>query len=325
MVVEDGPPDQGLEHAQVDLVRGQVAFASSAGSEAPALVWKAAKRIEPLDVGLARETYLDAWAAASFAGRLARAGEIRDVSRAARSAAQAASGPRPSDLLLDGLAVLVTEGRGAAASILRRGLPGSPRKRSAVRTGSDGDGSPRSPQSCCGTRRPGTRLRIGSSQTACEAGLLVDLLIYVNQVAMNATWRGDLAAAASLTAEGDAIAEAKVHPLRPVRGRYARWPSRFASRGDQADRGCDDGRAKLLDKAWGFEVCHWVSSILYNALGRYEDALSEAEQAAEDTPEPARFCVGASRADRGGHENRCNPARCRGAGATGRGDERRRH
>ena len=30
--------------------------------------------------------------------------------------------------------------------------------------------------------------------------------------------------------------------------------------------------------------------------------------------------VGASRADRGGHESRGNPARCRGAGATGRGD-----
>ena len=51
---EAGPLDQ-LEHAQVDLVRGQVAFASSAGSEAAALLLKAAKRIEPLDVGLARQ------------------------------------------------------------------------------------------------------------------------------------------------------------------------------------------------------------------------------------------------------------------------------
>ena len=116
---EAGPLDQ-LEHAQVDLVRGHVAFASSAGSEAAALLLKAAKRIEPLDVGLARQTYLDAWAAALFAGRLARAGEMSEVSRAARSAAQPASAPCPSDLLLDGLAVLITEGRGAAASILRR-------------------------------------------------------------------------------------------------------------------------------------------------------------------------------------------------------------
>jgi DNA-binding CsgD family transcriptional regulator len=35
----------------------------------------------------------------------------------------------------------------------------------------------------------------------------------------------------------------------------------------------------------GIQVCHWVSAILYNALGRYEDALSEAKQAVEDTPE----------------------------------------
>ena len=65
--------------------RGQVASAT-AGTEAPAQLLKAARRLEPLDPGLARETYLDAWGAALFAGHLATGGDLLDVSRAARAA-----------------------------------------------------------------------------------------------------------------------------------------------------------------------------------------------------------------------------------------------
>ena len=94
-------------------------FASGLGSDAPPLLLKAAKRLEPLDVGLARETYLTAWMAALFAGRLAGAGDLLEVSRAARAAPSAADPPRPVDLVLDGLALLVTDGPAAAAPTLR--------------------------------------------------------------------------------------------------------------------------------------------------------------------------------------------------------------
>jgi hypothetical protein len=82
--VESGTLDE-FGYARVDLLRGRVASASSAGSQAPAQLLKAAKRLEPLDVTLARETYLDAWGAALFAGRLAGAGNLLEVSRAARA------------------------------------------------------------------------------------------------------------------------------------------------------------------------------------------------------------------------------------------------
>ena len=49
-----------LQRARVELLRGQIASASSAGSEAPGQLLRAAKRLEPLDASLARETYLDA-------------------------------------------------------------------------------------------------------------------------------------------------------------------------------------------------------------------------------------------------------------------------
>ena len=58
-MAEAGPLSE-LQHARVDLLRAQLAFATSRGSDAAPLLLKAAKRLEPIDAGLARATYLDA-------------------------------------------------------------------------------------------------------------------------------------------------------------------------------------------------------------------------------------------------------------------------
>ena len=118
-VAEAGSPDE-LQQAQAELLRGQIAFSANIGSDAPPLLLSAARRLERFDVDLARETYLDAWGAAWFAGSLATAGDLLEVSRAARSAPPSTHPSQPFDLLLDGLALLITEGRAAAASALRR-------------------------------------------------------------------------------------------------------------------------------------------------------------------------------------------------------------
>ncbi|HEY1914112.1 MAG TPA: hypothetical protein VGH27_00905 [Streptosporangiaceae bacterium] len=116
---EAGPLEE-LAGARADLLRGQIAFASGLGSDAPPLLLKAAARLEPLDLDLARETYLSAWGAAMFAAHLAGAGDLREVSRAARSAPAPAHPPRLTDLLLDGLALTVTDGLASAAPVLRQ-------------------------------------------------------------------------------------------------------------------------------------------------------------------------------------------------------------
>jgi hypothetical protein len=115
---EAGPLDD-FASARVDLLRGQIAFASGLGSDAPPQLLKAAKRLEPFDPAMARETYLGAWGAALFAGSLAGAGDLAEVSRAALDL------PRPVhssvlDLLLEGLALLITDGRATAAPGARR-------------------------------------------------------------------------------------------------------------------------------------------------------------------------------------------------------------
>src|SRR5882757_9631803 len=117
---EAGPPDQ-LRRARTDLLRGQIAFTSSRGGDAPPLLLKAARQFEPLDYRLARETYLDALAAAMFAGRLALGGGMREVAEAALAAPPPGSARGP-DLLLDGLALLICEGYPAGAPVLRRAV-----------------------------------------------------------------------------------------------------------------------------------------------------------------------------------------------------------
>src|SRR5262249_45753536 len=95
-----------LQVAHLELLRGQIAFASSMGTTAPPLLLKAAQRLERLDLDLARETYLDAWGAALFAGSFASTGSVVEVSRAATLAPPPTRPLRLSDLLLASLTTL---------------------------------------------------------------------------------------------------------------------------------------------------------------------------------------------------------------------------
>src|SRR6185437_8427717 len=110
-----GPVDE-LQRAQADLISAQMAFASSRGNDATLLLLAAAQRLQPLDLGFTRQTYLDAFSAAQFAARLNDGVGIAEVARAARSA------PRPAgDVLLDAF-VTLTEDYAAAVPAGRNAL-----------------------------------------------------------------------------------------------------------------------------------------------------------------------------------------------------------
>ena len=79
-IARDGPVDE-LQRAQIDLVRAQMAFASSRGNEATLLLLAAAQRLQPLDLQLTRQTYLDAFSAAQFAARLNEGVGTAEVAR----------------------------------------------------------------------------------------------------------------------------------------------------------------------------------------------------------------------------------------------------
>jgi DNA-binding CsgD family transcriptional regulator len=119
--VEAGGADDA-QRGRVHLLRAQIAFASNRGSDAPQLLLRAARELEAVDPDLARATYLEALSAAMYAGRLARGDGLVEVSEAALAAPPPPEPPRPSDLLLQGLAVRFTDGYPAGAPILKQAV-----------------------------------------------------------------------------------------------------------------------------------------------------------------------------------------------------------
>src|SRR4029079_11643570 len=104
----------------IDLLRAHLAFASSRGNEATPLLLAEARRLEALDVGLRRETYLDAFSAALFGARLNESIGLAEVARAARAVPRR-TGATAADLLLDAL-VALTDDHDTAASACQEAL-----------------------------------------------------------------------------------------------------------------------------------------------------------------------------------------------------------
>jgi DNA-binding CsgD family transcriptional regulator len=280
---ERGPLDEvGKAHAE--RLRGQIEFASSAGSEAPALLLKAAKRLQPLDTELARETYLEAWVGAFFAGDFAPPGTLQEISAAARSAPPPGSSPRPADLLLDALSLVVIEGRPAASPALRRALSVLVESEITMAEAPRwGWLTPHLAWALWDDR--GWHQAIGQLlQTVREAGLLDSLPVYLHAVGSNAAWRGDFAMARSLIAEADTVAEA-------TGTRLARYAAVVLEcfRGREAEARAlielEVSNASAEGQGYGIQVCQWASAVLGIALGRYEHALIDARQASEQAPE----------------------------------------
>ncbi len=117
-LAEAGPCDP-VQQAQVDLLRAQVSFTMTRGGDSVSLLLNAARRLDPVNPRLARETYLDALMAAMFAGHLATGDGLTEAARAARAAPRPAHDPLPTDLFLHGLAVRFTDGYTAAMPLLR--------------------------------------------------------------------------------------------------------------------------------------------------------------------------------------------------------------
>jgi len=277
-LAEAGPMDE-FQAARADLLRGRIAFASGLGSDAPPLLLKAAKRLEPLNLDLARETYVDAWQAAFFAGYLAGVGDLLEVSRAARALPPPTHPPRLVDLVLGGFALLVTDGPAAAAPVLRQAT-------SAFASPGISDeeilrwGFVATVADEALWDDEGWRVTIRQVQLARDVGALDQLSFLLNRMAIETVWSGDFAAATLLIAEADAVCEATGSRFAPVaaamlaafRGREAEAAPLIQSIIEQATPG---------GQGVSVTVAHWVAAILYNGLGRYEEALAAARQASE--------------------------------------------
>ena len=279
---EAGPPDQ-FRRARADLLRGQVAFASSRGSDAPPLLLKAARQFEPLDMGLARETYLDALAAATFAGRLALGGGMREVAEAALAAPPPPGPLRGPDLLLDGLALLICQGYPAGAPVLRQAV-------SAFRgTDVSREEGLRWLWLACHAAvlvwdyASGDVLSGRQVTLARDAGALIALPIAFYMRAGVHLFAGEFAEAAAMVAQAESVTEATGSSIAPYgalalavfRGREAQAAQLIHTATEDVGR---------RGEGEGLSVIQWAAAVLYNSLGRYEEALAAAQQASEDSP-----------------------------------------
>ena len=274
-----GPLDE-LEQAQAQLLHAQITFAATRGRDAPPLLLEAAKRLEPLDATLARATYLEAFAAALSADRLVRGGDAREVA-AAVLAADWEPSTRACDLLLDGLALLTCQGYSAGAPALKE----------ALRAFRDGQLSEEEELrwlwlACHIARALGDdeawdELTARQVELARRAGALSLLPVALDERIHADLFCGRLAQAVSHLTEADAVAEATGSRLS-LRGPIALaiW------RGQEADvRALIAARRQDVERRGeGFWLASvdWGSAVLYNGLGRYDDALAAAERAAED-------------------------------------------
>jgi DNA-binding CsgD family transcriptional regulator len=293
-MAELGPLDD-LQQARAARLRGQIAFARSRGNDAPSLLLEAARAFESLDDRLARETYLEAFGAALFVGRLSGRHGIREVAEAARSVPPSPESPQPGDLLLHGMATRYLERQAVDArsgEVDRAGVPTLQRALEALRRE-----NPRGREDIMrllrlspmaqsmavhelweyqGWRELSTR----SVALAREAGALTalpGLLVYLAGVHV---FDGEFAAAATLIEEADAIAAATGNaPMRYASLFLSAWQGEESSTTKLIDAAIKDATARGEGRV--LSMAGYVTAVLNNGLGRYPAALAGARLACE--------------------------------------------
>ena len=119
---------------------------------------------------------------------------------------------------------------------------------------------------------------------ARRAGALARLPIDLTARAILLAWRGDLAAADALIAEADAVIEVTDTAIAPF---AAMLHSALRGREDEATALVETAVARSGPAGQGIAVqyARWISAILFNGLGRYEQAFDAAREAVAETPE----------------------------------------
>jgi DNA-binding CsgD family transcriptional regulator/tetratricopeptide (TPR) repeat protein len=275
-------PLNGLQQARLDRMRAACAFIWGRRSDALPLVLAAARRFEPLDVPRARETYVGALGAAIFSGRLSGDREMEEAVTAARTAPPAPRPPRPIDLLLDGLTIRFTDGYAASVPALKHALTAFV---------GDRQRSPDEGRQWLWVGWPVANeiwddeawhaLTAWAVRVAREAGELTLLPIALHYRAGVHVFAGELAAASGVLEEATAINRTLgLIPLVYVAPVLAAWlgdetraTEQFASAVAEATtRG---GEARVIT------LTEYARALLYNGLGRYEDALAAAQRACQ--------------------------------------------
>jgi DNA-binding CsgD family transcriptional regulator len=276
---ELAPLDE-LQRAQLERLRAEIVFARTRGGDAASLLLEAARRLEPLDAAMARETHLEAMAAAMFAGRFGGSPDVLATAEAALAAPPAPEPPRASDLLLDGLAMRFTEGYSAGLPPLRTALEAFRKVEGTTA------GDARWLWLACRLAQDlwdeelWLELSSRALRIARETGALSMLPIAATYRASLHVHAGDFVAASLLIEEADAITQAAdTAPLKYAALMLAAW------RGNEAQglKLIEEGRLEATARGEGMAlgVGDWAAALLYNGRGRYAEAFAAAQRGCE--------------------------------------------
>ena len=176
--------------------------------------------------------------------------------------------------MLDGFALLITEGNAAATPTLQRAVRAVADMpvEDVLRWGWMAAGASAALWDHEGWLANCTR----QVQVVRDAGALASLPIHLTYLGMAIVWTGDFAGAASLVAEIDSVAAvtgSRFPPytllrLRALQGREGEAAAAIASAIEQFG-----GQGMTATRA------HWAAAVLYNGLARYEEAAQAARQA----------------------------------------------
>ena len=282
VAVEAGPLD-ALSAAEVEHLRGLIALVQRGPSDAARLLLRAARRLEPLDADLARDTHLEALWAAIWAGDLGSPGGVGAAAEAAQAAPPGPEPTRAVDVLLEAFALRLTQGYAAAAPLLTRALE----LNLALDVTNDEAGLWR----WLAGGRAGAivalelwdaeswhALAAVQAQFARDVGALVHLQYALNFLAMAHLFAGDLTTAARLIDEDRLIAEVTGNP--PVG--YAAmalpaWQGQQAQASELIEATSRAATARGLGRMVSF--ADYASSVIYNGLGRHDAARNPAWRA----------------------------------------------
>ncbi|WP_193048506.1 ATP-binding protein [Mycolicibacterium baixiangningiae] len=267
------------QQARVDLVRAELAFVTSRGSDAPPLLLKAAGRLESVDPDLSRETYLEAFSAALFAGRLAVGADVLEVAGAAATAPHSAGIARAPDLLLDGLVAHYHQGYPTCLPLLRGAL-------ASFGTGMSAEAELRwlwlasIAAIHVWDERRWDALSDRHVHLARANGALSELPLALSSRVFMQLFSGDLAAAAALVEESQAATDATGNNLAPY-GRLGLAAMRGSLEEVAALTETTERDVTSRGEGIGITVTAWANALLNNGHGDYARAVTAAERAIE--------------------------------------------
>ena len=280
--VEAGVLDE-LGEARVDLLRARIALEQRRGGDAGRLFLSTASRLEPLDAQLARETYLEALAGAMTSDVEVVGGALA-VAAAARAAPPGTVPPRTVDVLLDAFAIRLTDGYAAAAPTLARALE----LLLAMDVSNEDVGRWLSLSSGRNSNIVALEmwddealylLAARQVQAARDTGALVHLQFALSFLARSQMLAGELSAATLMIDESRLIAEATgTPPLVNAPMILAAWRGHEP----QASELIEASSAEAATRRWTSN--NYARSVLYNGLGRHDDARDAAWEAFQPDP-----------------------------------------